>query len=321
MKGYEKGLRAGVIGWCLGILVFAFVVGILSNEMHAEAVEESKKKIFIGAENFPDKYFREVIGEKFDYNKDGWFDDSEIKAAHKLEIYDQIKYERRQDKMGIEWLDKRVKSFEGIEYFTELQEFKYGLDTETKGYTQDERHLMYEEMKYFDEEGDCVISEEEMISPLNSLDLAKNKKIKTVIIRRDTNLRKVNLNGLKNLHQVEIGGKNVKLKSVSLKGATKLQKLILDEVGINKLSLSSAKELQTLIIYADNLKSLNLRNHKKLKSLTLRCQKMKKLNLTKNRKLRYLKVTGSGIRKIIMKKGDMLRWLYKDSGTKVMRMS
>ncbi len=233
---------------------------------------------------FPDAYFRQFILFNIDENRDGILSDREISKTTKIKItYEELEYGYLGYGRG---LSKDV-NFQGIEYFTNLQDLEIDAD-ELSQYSE------------LDDEG-C-----EMALDLK-LDLSKNKKIKRFFCRASSveGLDLSQHNRLRDVYLYTVWDQNYPVQDLSKH--TNLNKV---HVGGNVILPQKLPQLSEFEYFGKSKCRLNVNNCKKLKKLICSYSPLPKPNFSKLKNLTYLNCSGNGWGKLNLSKNTKLKELY-----------
>lgn len=287
MKGNGKkrylSIIAALWGICLAAGVFA------GNEVNAAAVPGGS--VFINSENFPDDYFREVVAEHFDRDKNGLLDDDEIRNAKELSFANCMQVEPEGGDRQIPVLKRAVGDFTGIEYLTELRVLDYGGEGGA---------------------GEATLwKNPQKIKLAKSLDVTKNKKLERLCISTKTELEAIDVRGLQNLNTISLLGVMQKLEKIRLKENVCLKYVNIWKANyIDHLDFSESPELTQLRVISGGLTAIRLSACKKLKNLTLNCPQLRKLNLKANKKIRWLDLNRCALKTLNLKGQKKLDTLH-----------
>ncbi len=194
--------------------------------------------VAIDSTNFPDDVFRALVSERFDTDSNGELSSDEI---------GKVKFLQDLSNMGI-------KSFKGIEYFTELLEFSgVGNSVETLDLSN--------------------------LTKLYYVNCASNG-ISTLL-----------LDNCKGIEYLDCG-KN-ELTSLDVSDCTVLVSLNCDNNKLNEIDISSNTELAGLTCSNNNLTELDVSKNGKLADLTCTNNKLASLDVSKNGKLVGLTCTNN----------------------------
>lgn len=287
MRGNGKkrylSIIAALWGICLAAGVFA------GNEVNAAAGPGGS--VFINSENFPDDYFREVVAEHFDGDKNGLLDANEIRNAKELSFANCMQFEP-EERSGrqIPVLKRAVGDFTGIEYLTELRVLDYGGEGGA---------------------GEATLwKNPKKIKLAKSLDLTKNKKLERLCISTKTEMKAIDVRGLQNLNTISLLGVMQKLEKIRLKENIRLKYVNVCKANyIDHLDFSESPELTQLQVISGGLTTIRLSACKKLKNLTLNCPQLRKLNLKANKKIRWLDLSRCGLKTLNLKGQSKLEYV------------
>ena len=253
-------------------LVLAFII-FFTNLPFGSGIVRAQAGIKIDdINNFPDKYFRKYISERFDKIKDGYLDSNEILEADFINPQ-----------------NTEIASLKGIEYFTNM------------------KTLSFDNIKITELDLSKNINLKELYcqnSLLTSLDLTNNKnlvmlefsgnKLASLDLSNNINLEVLNCSET-DLISLDLS-KNIKLKKIFCNYNSKLKELKLSDIPqltelrcegniIEDLDLTMCPNLETLDCSYNNLKSLDLSKNKELDWICSDGNPITELDLSNNPKL------------------------------------
>lgn len=286
-----------------------FLTGIAMATMLFSAVnaDAASKGVAINTKNFPNSSIRQEMDDVYDSNGDGRLSKTEAKKVKKLNLSTDFQTNEK---------EKDV-SLKGVQYFTELKELT---------------------INAFKEDSNITDADLSQNKKLNKLSIICNKlegfrintnNLKSVYFFIDTiEGGKLTIRNAKKLRKVQICAKRVekmdfsgssirklylerstKLKTVKLKGCSKLQMMEAYDTSISKLDISSASQLQELKITSSKLKKLDVSHNKKLKCLVVSSNKLSNLDVSANKQLVLLNCMNNRIRKMNVSHNKKLKTL------------
>ena len=260
----------------LATLIFS---GCSKSEEKADdviAVDEIEG-VAINEKSFPDDVFRDYVKEEFDLNGDKVLSDKEISEVDTI-ILDGIKEPKYRE----------IKSISGIEYFSELKDFRlFDCNIETADFSGNENLL-------------AVYSWGEFLADINienNLKLEeisiKNGQIKELDISNKTELKKLDLTGCP-IEEIDLS-KNEKLEyldcsitsivDIDVSNNPALTTLEVSKTGITNLDLGNNENLNYLICEGTALTSIDITNNPEMLSVYCNGTNIEQLDITKNEKL------------------------------------
>ncbi len=250
------------------IAVTALVVNLPSFGIRASG------EIAINETNFPDKYLRKDLTEKFGDS----LDENEIAGTTFLSV----------------GRNGTIRDITGLEIFTSLE----GLDI---GYGK----LTEPDFKKFKKLKTLEIS----LAEIDSLDLSGMTTL-TELKAYNRAIGKIDLTNCTSLNYVylyKVSSSDV-TPSIKLKGCTALTKLDIEESQIKGVDLTDLKNLETL--YCTNnklLTQIDLSNNKKLTFINLAGCNLTNIDLSKNTKVESLFLTDNNIKSLTLECPELLR--------------
>ena len=272
-----KMKKTKILGLVLVLIMFFTNLPFGSGIVHAEGEDD----VAIIFDNFPDAKFREYINDNIDKDGSGSLSKAEREAVTEIKV-------GRTD-----YNDTQYANLVGLKYFPNLQKLNC-FDN-----NMDELNLSENpELIYLD----CSQN-----NLRNTLDLSKNKKLKTLICKNNrietlnlennvaleklefTNNRVKDINLSKNINLIELICENNNLESLDLKNNTKLRILYFKLNGIKNPDLSSNLDLSELNCQQNSsLGKLDLSSNKKLTKLDCFFCGLTELKLAENNELTRL---------------------------------
>lgn len=238
----------------IGIIFTVFCISLFAANIF-KLDSMAGNNIAVNKKNFPDKNFRNYVKKVCDKNHDNILSPAEINSVTKiLLIYDD----------DLEYYGT-MKDFTGIEYFTNLREFR------------------------------CTPSSKK------ELDLSKNKKLEILSvgsyeIDEEVSVKNLILTNNKNLREIYCS--SIRLETLKLPKSNQLKILYCYGNNLKKLDVSSNKNLEKLICSFNKLRSLNIKNCKNLKYLDVYQNRLKALDVSAHLKLETLKCKKNKIKKL-----------------------
>lgn len=263
---------------------YLLFIGILLFGMNQNKNTVQAEHIPITESTFPDKYFRDFILANIDKNRDGILSNREISKTTKIKItYEELEYGYLGYGRG---LSTEV-NFQGIEYFTNLQDLEIDAD----------------QLSQYSELGD---EDCEMALDLK-LDLSKNKKIKRFFCRASSveGLDLSQHDQLQDIYLYTIRDENYPVQDLSKH--TNLKKV---HVGENVILPQKLPQLTEFEYFGKTKCRFNVNNSKKLKKLICSYSPLPKPNFSKLKNLTYLDCSGNRWGKLNLSKNTKLKDLY-----------
>ena len=274
-----KMKKTKILGLVLALIMFFANLPFGSGVVRAEAgikIDDTN--------NFPDKYFRKYISERFDKIKDGYLDSNEILEADFINPQ-----------------NTEIASLKGIEYFTNMKVLSF--DNTKISELDLSKNTLLTELYCQD-------------SLLTSLDLRNNKnlvklscggnKFKSLVLSENTNLQEFSC----------IGGHGGVLESIDLSKNTKLKSInCTNNFKLTELKLGNMPELWELRCESNEIENLDLSNCPNLKTLDCSYNNLKSLDLSKNKVLDWICCDGNLITELDLSNNSKL-WTVncKDNG-------
>ena len=268
--------------------------------------------IKIDEKNFPDKGFREylLIIENEDYNGDGYFSPSEIKAITRMFI-DQSKVS------SVEGIDKLI-YLEDIIIYKDHDRPNKLTDLNLSGCRNLKMLMAHIFATSINLDGcDALEYLDVSNSNLRSIDLSNHPKLKNFICK-NSNLLSVNLSGCKKLTAVCVG--DSKVKDLNLNGCTMLKTVNFDPEGgyyepkmrnqLETINLSGCINLEGLIVKYNNLVSLDLSDCSNLVNLFCQGNKLSNIKWPVNSKIEYLNCSFNKLENLDLSNLKALTHLY-----------
>lgn len=293
-----KMKKTKILGLVLALIMFFTNLPFGSGIVHAEGEED----VNIILDNFPDAKFREYIKDNIDKDGSGSLSKAEREAVTEIKV-------GRTD-----YNDTQYANLVGLKYFPNLQTL-ICFDND-----MDELDLSENpELIYLD----CSKN-----NLRNTLDLSKNKKLKTLICRNNkietlnlvnnvaleklefTNNRVKDINLSKNINLIELNYENNKLSSLDLSANKELKILNCKLNDIKNLDLSSNLDLSELNCQQNwNLGKLDLSSNKKLTKLDCFFCGLTELKLADSNELKELKCNGNQLTELDLSTSPKLTYV------------
>ncbi len=300
--------KTKILGLVLALIMFFTNLPLGMGVVYAEGEED----LAIEFDNFPDAKFRDYIKYNIDKDHSGSLSKAERDAVTEINVG------------HTDYNDTQYDNLVGLKYFPNLQKLNC-FDN-----NMDELNLSENpELIYLD----CSQN-----NLRNTLDLSKNKKLKTLICKNNgietlnmennvaleklefTNNRVKDINLSKNINLIELICENNNLESLDLKNNTKLRilnfklngiknpdlssNLDLSELNcqqnssLGKLDLSSNKKLTKLDCFFCGLTELKLAENNELTRLDCDRNQLTELDLSTSPKLTYLECQVNNLKKL-----------------------
>ena len=221
-----------------------------NTEMIAEEAVTATGDIKLDAAHFPDANFQKYLSENVDTNKDGSLSESERDAVTELNVQ-----------------NARIKSLNGIQYFTQLVMLRCYNNQLTK--LDVSKNI---QLKYLG----CYSNQ------LTELDVSKNIQL-AVVVCWNNQLTKLDVS--KNAKLMSLHCDNNQLKSLDVSKNAKLMSLHCDNNQLTKLDVSKNAQLE--ILYCDNNQLTNMDVSKNVQLEILHCgnNQLTNMDISKNTKL------------------------------------
>ena len=254
--------------------------------------------ILLDEVNFPDSEFRKYLMYKLNLDEGDIISKENIKRVREI----NLKYEIPSN------LNK-IKSLEGIKYFTYLEKLY------CEGNNISKLDLSFnDELKVVDCSRNMI---EELILNENLTNIkCYRNHIKEIDLTNSPNLEYLNCSGnenisLKNLNKANnlqyLYCENVGMESIELPQNNKLKELYLSDNKLNMIkNLEKNKELIVLELYNNQLKEINLNENTDLKKLGLSNNQLKEINLKENIGIRELHLNVNKLKKLDLRKLENL---------------
>lgn len=213
---------------------YQFIPIVSGKNTTSKVINTKKVKagyVSINAKNFPDEQFRSYIS-KFDKNKDGLLSKAEIAAVTKIEVPAM-----------------KIKSMEGIEFFTALTYLDCGLNELSKLDISKNTKLVFLWCSG---------------NALSKLDVTKNKKLQILWCG---NNELTSLDVSKNTSLYSLSCQCNQLSSLDVSELKVLKELSCSVNKLTKLDVSKNKQLYILYCYYNKLTSLDITNNTALGKL------------------------------------------------------
>ena len=221
-----------------------------NTEMIAEEAVTATGDIKLDAAHFPDANFQKYLSENVDTNKDGSLSESERDAVTEINVQ-----------------NARIKSLNGIQYFTQLVMLRCYNNQLTK--LDVSKNI---QLKYLG----CYSNQ------LTELDVSKNIQL-AVVVCWNNQLTKLDVS--KNAKLMSLHCDNNQLKSLDVSKNAKLMSLHCDNNQLTKLDVSKNAQLE--ILYCDNNQLTNMDVSKNVQLEILHCgnNQLTNMDISKNTKL------------------------------------
>lgn len=221
-----------------------------NTEMIAEEAVTATGDIKLDAAHFPDANFQKYLSENVDTNKDGSLSEAERDAVTEINVQ-----------------NARIKSLNGIQYFTQLVMLRCYNNQLTKLDVSKNTQLKYLW---------CYNNQ------LTELDVSKNIQLAAVVC---WNNQLTKLDVSKNMQMTILYCYNNQLKSLDVSKNAKLMSLHCDNNQLTKLDVSKNAQLE--ILYCDNNQLTNMDVSKNVQLEILHCgnNRLTNMDISKNTKL------------------------------------
>ena len=221
-----------------------------NTEMIAEEAVAATGDIKLDAAHFPDANFQKYLSENVDTNKDGSLSAAERDAVTEINVQ-----------------NARIKSLNGIQYFTQLVMLRCYNNQLTK--LDVSKNI---QLKYLG----CYSNQ------LTELDVSKNIQL-AVVVCWNNQLTKLDVS--KNAKLMSLHCDNNQLKSLDVSKNAKLMSLHCDNNQLTKLDVSKNAQLE--ILYCDNNQLTNMDVSKNVQLEILHCgnNQLTNMDISKNTKL------------------------------------
>lgn len=226
---------------------------------------EAADNISITKETFPDEIFRKFVMEQCDKNKDLILSSAEIQDVTKilLDVFDNI------SENGGHY--SKIRDYKGIEFFTNLKEFSFSYEKDTK------------------------------------IDLSNNQKLEKFKLTTTSYRKKVKILDLsKNKNLNEIYCEATYIETLKLPKGNNLKVLHVPLCSLKKLDISTNRKLEVLNCEYNMLTNLNVANNPQLKTLNCNNNQLKKLNISKNKQLEILECSNNDLSKLDVSRNKKL---------------
>ena len=221
-----------------------------NTEMIAEEAVTATGDIKLDVAHFPDANFQKYLSENVDTNKDGSLSEAERDAVTEINVQ-----------------NARIKSLNGIQYFTQLVMLRCYNNQLTKLDVSKNTQLKYLW---------CYNNQ------LTELDVSKNIQLAAVVC---WNNQLTKLDVSKNMQMTILYCYNNQLKSLDVSKNAKLMSLHCDNNQLTKLDVSKNAQLE--ILYCDNNQLMNMDVSKNVQLEILHCgnNRLTNMDISKNTKL------------------------------------
>ena len=225
-----------------------------NTEMIAEEAVTATGDIKLDVTHFPDANFQKYLSENVDTNKDGSLSEAERDAVTEINVQ-----------------NARIKSLNGIQYFTQLVMLRCYNNQLTKLDVSKNTQLKYLW---------CYNNQ------LTELDVSKNIQL-AVVVCWNNQLTKLDVS--KNMQMTILYCYNNQLKSLDVSKNAKLMSLHCDNNQLTKLDVSKNAQLE--ILYCDNNQLTNMDVSKNVQLEILHCgnNRLTNMDISKNTKLQTFK--------------------------------
>ena len=245
------------------------------NELKITIVQEALSGDFDVFSAMEDEYFKKCC-EIYDTDKDGKLSLKEAKAITEFHVYyeEYTKYFDSYEEYNVyrDYL-RKITSFEGIKYFTELEE---------------------------------LILDNNTFENMLTVDVSGMKKLKKCRVSWNS-LRYVNVSGCTALTELDCSENQ--LTSLDVSGCTALTELDCYGNQLTSLNVSSCTALTSLSCSSNQLTSLNVIGCTALTSLDCRSNELTSLNVSNCTALTSLSCDGNQLTSLDVSKNTALTWL------------
>lgn len=275
-----KMKKTKILGLILALIMFFTNLPFGSGIVHAEGEDD----VTIIFDNFPDAKFREYINDNIDKDGSGSLSKAEREAVKIINV-------GRTDEN-----DTPYNNLVGLKYFPNLQEL-YCFNNDMNELNLSENP----ELTYLD----CSQN-----NLRNTLDLSKNRKLKTLICRNNK-IETLNLENNVALEKLEFT--NNRVKNIDLSRNTNLLELVCENNNLESLDLINNKKLNILNFKLNGIKNPDLSSNLELSELN--CQQnwnLGKLDLSSNKKLTKLDCFFCGLTELKLAENNELTRLNCD---------
>lgn len=244
--------------------------------------------VAINEKSFPDDVFRDYVKEELDLNDDNVLSDNEISEIDTI-ILDGIKEPKYRE----------IKSIVGIEYFSELKDFRlFDSNIETADFGGNKNLLSVYLW------GECLAD----INIENNLKLEelsiKNGQIKELDISNKTELKKLDLTGCP-------------IEEIDLSDNNKLEQLDCSGTSISNIDISNNPALITLEVSKTGITNLDLSNNENLNYLICEGTALTSIDITNNPEMLSVYCNGTNIEQLDITKNEKLFEVHCDENTKI----
>lgn len=244
--------------------------------------------VAINEKSFPDDVFRDYVKEELDLNDDNVLSDNEISEIDTI-ILDGIKEPKYRE----------IKSIVGIEYFSELKDFRLFDSNITNADFGGNKNLLSVYLW-----GECLAD----INIENNLKLEeisiKNGKIKELDISNKTELKKLDLTGC-HIERIDLSENN------------KLEQLDCSGTSISNIDISNNPALTTLEVSKTGITNLDLGNNENLNYLICEGTALTSIDITNNPEMLSVYCNGTNIEQLDITKNEKLFEVHCDENTKI----
>lgn len=272
-----KMKKTKILGLVLALIMFFTNLPLGMGVVYAEGEED----LAIEFGNFPDAKFRDYIKDNIDKDHSGSLSKAERDAVTEINVG------------HTDYNDTQYDNLVGLKYFPNLQKLNC-FDN-----NMDELNLSENpELIYLD----CSQN-----NLRNTLDLSKNKKLKTLICKNNR-IETLNLENNVALEKLEFT--NNRVKNIDLRRNTNLIELVCENNNLESLDLINNKKLKILNFKLNGIKNPDLSSNLELSELN--CQQnsnLGKLDLSSNKKLTKLDCFFCGLTELKLADNNELKEL------------
>ena len=276
---------------------------------------------------FPDATFRQYVTETFDKDSNNVLSDAEISDAKDIFMVSSnnstlLYYAKSMGADLKELKDLKefdaapIRSFEGVQYLTNLNNFAVFGNTNVTSIDLSANKAL--KAIVFIEKLNLNIltgSIDGGSTHVSSIVTKNNPNLEVVAVTSDS-LKDLDLKSNNKLTTLYVGNSRG-LKKVDISSNKNLNSLVIDNCGVKSVNVKKNKKLENLSISSSPVSKIDLGKNKNLKSLSLIKTKIKKVNLKKNKKLTTINVSGSKIKKLDLSKNKKLTSVTADKNVKI----
>lgn len=242
--------------------------------------------------NIPEGEFKNYLLQNFDLNRDGILSNAEAQKVEKIELYSD-----------------KIKSLDGIEYFTNLKHLTIcgtGESYDSINNTWIGNGIL----ETLDISKNTELIELDCSkNKLSELNVSKNKKLLRLSFGSN-NLTRLDLNH--NTELMLIYGNYNLLEELNIENCQKLISLSLYTNRLTHLDVSKNTNLVSLNLQMNLLKDLNINNLTELSGLYVDWNQLETLDVSNNKKLRFLQCWLNQLRVLNTRNNPLLENLYCD---------